>query len=653
MFASVGAIVALVVLFVSFATSFIIDMKMEQLKENSDRVENMYRLRRESDTDLEKTVESIQEFLEEGEQICIVDENGNILVTSGMEYPDFSTRIDLNRSQDFSFYQDRIGVNIVSREDFNLSLYKIVTMSISGLTQNGKGWMQKEMLRASCWFGYPAGDGSGMVYIREVFSVGVQEAFYISLAAVAVMVILCVFICLLFINFIINIINQRSLLNQLYTDIDTEGNSWVYYIVSACKILAKRANRKRRFAVVAVHLCKYRDYCTCYGLEAGIAIIKSINGYFKVKLDRDETYARHSSADFALLLRYKDRESLEGRMNCIITELMGLGSEQRLIFTAGAYVIGAENDSENAEGLPRLCNEGDRRNFHLEQAYNYAYDATLKAPRTGANRALVFSEGLIVDQLWERKIEDHMEQALRNGEFQVYYQPKYDPTTNRLVAAEALVRWISPTEGRIMPDKFIPLFERNGFISKLDDYMFSSVARQQAEWKIKDMKTVPVSVNLSRAHFVQDDLANSIAGIVDSYGIDHKLVEVEITESAFVDNKGVILDTVNALRAKGFTVSMDDFGSVYSSLNTLKDLPLDIVKIDKEFFSGDVEKGNLIVSSVIRLAKSLKMKIVAEGVEVKEQVDFLARENCDMIQGYYYAKPMPVKEFEELVARDA
>jgi EAL domain-containing protein (putative c-di-GMP-specific phosphodiesterase class I) len=204
-----------------------------------------------------------------------------------------------------------------------------------------------------------------------------------------------------------------------------------------------------------------------------------------------------------------------------------------------------------------------------------------------------------------------------------------------------------------MPDKFIPLFERNGFISKLDDYMFSSVARQQAEWKIKDMKTVPVSVNLSRAHFVQDDLANSIAGIVDSYGIDHKLVEVEITESAFVDNKGVILDTVNALREKGFTVSMDDFGSVYSSLNTLKDLPLDVVKIDKEFFSGDAEKGNLIVSSVIRLAKSLKMKIVAEGVEIKEQVDFLASENCDMIQGYYYAKPMPVNEFEELVARDA
>ena len=248
-----------------------------------------------------------------------------------------------------------------------------------------------------------------------------------------------------------------------------------------------------------------------------------------------------------------------------------------------------------------------------------------------------------------------MDLALKNEEFQVYLQPKYSPTEAKLVGAEALVRWISPQDGFISPGKFIPIFEENGFITQLDDYMISHVAKLQAEWKIRGKKAVPVSVNVSRAHFAQEGLAEHICQLVDAYGPLHELIELEVTESAFFDDKDVLVETVKQLKDYGFRVSMDDFGAGYSSLNSLKDIPLDVLKLDGEFFRGEDDdgRGAIVVREAIQLARSLNMRVVAEGVEKKEQVDFLAGQGCDMIQGFYFAKPMPVKEFEDKVEKDA
>ena len=160
---------------------------------------------------------------------------------------------------------------------------------------------------------------------------------------------------------------------------------------------------------------------------------------------------------------------------------------------------------------------------------------------------------------------------------------------------------------------------------------------------------MPVSVNVSRAHFIESDLAEQIRDEVDKAGAPHELIEIELTESAFFDDKKAIVTTIKKLKEYGFAVSMDDFGSGYSSLNSLKDMPLDVLKLDAEFFRGDAEgdRGEIVVSEAIKLAKSLNMRTVAEGVEIKDQVDFLARQGCDMIQGYYFAKPMPNEEYEK------
>ena len=236
-------------------------------------------------------------------------------------------------------------------------------------------------------------------------------------------------------------------------------------------------------------------------------------------------------------------------------------------------------------------------------------------------------------------------------EYEVYYQPKYDPRTKELRGAEALIRWQSPELGFVSPGRFIPIFEKNGFITNIDHYMLSHVAVDQKKWLDDGLKCVPVSVNVSRAHFAEEDLAEQIRDIVDAAGTPHNLIEIELTESAFFDDKKAMVNTINKLKEYGFTVSMDDFGSGYSSLNSLKDMPLDVLKLDAEFFRGEESdgRGRIVVSEAIKLAQSLNMRTVAEGVEVKEQVDFLAGEGCDMIQGYYFAKPMPKNDYRSRI----
>ena len=177
--------------------------------------------------------------------------------------------------------------------------------------------------------------------------------------------------------------------------------------------------------------------------------------------------------------------------------------------------------------------------------------------------------------------------------------------------------------------------------------MLEEVSRLQAQWLAEGRKVVPISVNVSRAHFTREDLAEHIVRIVDKYNVPHNIIELELTESAFFDVYKVLLNTVKKLRDFGFIVSMDDFGAGFSSLNSLKELQLDVLKIDADFFRGEnvEERGMLIVSEVIDLAKKLNMKIVAEGIESREQVDFLVEQECDLIQGYFFAKPMAIEEF--------
>ena len=257
---------------------------------------------------------------------------------------------------------------------------------------------------------------------------------------------------------------------------------------------------------------------------------------------------------------------------------------------------------------------------------------------------------------FNEKLVSSFEKSLKNKEFKVYYQPKYNiqGKTNVISSAEALVRWIHPDYGMISPGIFIPLFETNGLIQQLDNYIFNEVARQMNEWYEKYHKYVPISVNISRVDVFNPRLKEEIIEAVDKYHIPHDAYYLEITESAFGKNDIDVIALAKDLREEGFKVEIDDFGSAYSSLNTLATLPFDVLKIDMCFIKkmNDNPRNKDVIKLIINIAQMFNAISVAEGVENEEQYLFLKENGCDVVQGYYFSRPLPQADFEELLKKE-
>ena len=250
-------------------------------------------------------------------------------------------------------------------------------------------------------------------------------------------------------------------------------------------------------------------------------------------------------------------------------------------------------------------------------------------------------------------ITNKMEHAIKNSEFQIFYQPKYELASECVAGAEALVRWNNQELGFMAPSSFIPLFEQNGFITQLDMFVWETVCKDMREWIDKGNSPFSVSMNVSRADIFNPNLQNILVNLSDKYGIDRKFLHLEITESAYTDNPEQIIKVVTSLRNEGFPIEMDDFGSGYSSLNMLAEIPIDILKLDMGFVKNELEKpsGKGIIAFVISLAKWLNLAVVAEGVETPEQIKILNSMECNYVQGFYFEKPLCKEEFFALLGK--
>lgn len=247
----------------------------------------------------------------------------------------------------------------------------------------------------------------------------------------------------------------------------------------------------------------------------------------------------------------------------------------------------------------------------------------------------------------EQQLADDLETGLRTGQLEAWYQPKCDPATGKVVGAEALVRWNHPTRGSLSPDAFVPLFERNHLILKLDRFMWERTCRDLAAWQQAGHPAVPVSVNVSRVDVYQRDLAEQLGELLDRLGIPRNMLPLEITESAYCDDPAQLNDTIRRLRQAGFLVEMDDFGSGWSSLNALTELPVDGVKLDRKFLRDlETERGERFVRHLVEMIGDLGIPMTAEGVESARQASFLRELGCRSAQGLYYAPPMPRERFE-------
>ncbi len=425
---------------------------------------------------------------------------------------------------------------------------------------------------------------------------------------------------------------NRGLKRALMYDPVTGGNNFEYFKQQAAALLKRRRSRDRVPAFVVIDVTRFRVFSDIHGSEAGDQLLVRIYNTLQRAIARDELLARYAVDQFSMLLYFDPDEDPSMRVERMLSSLRRLYVGERLAYTAGIYLV-----SDYSMSVDRM--------------HGFATVAKDSAKHSGGDGLALFTNAMRDRLVGEQQLVSLMDRALKSREFALYLQPKYAVADQRLCGAEALVRWNSRSQGFISPGDFIPLFEKNGFILKLDEYMLAAVADFQRGRLAAGKLVVPISVNISRANFADPTITKRIRGIVDRYGVPHELIELELTESAFFDDKTALLYTVRQLKRADFPISMDDFGSGYSSLNSLKDLPLDVVKLDKAFFdpAGDIKRSEIVIRDTIALAKRLNMTVVAEGIETAEQVRFLQTTSCDLIQGFYFAKPMPAGEYESLV----
>ena len=631
-------IFALIIL-ISMASSCL-DIVQRKLNEGSDQAVRIAELFEEYDEgntkDIQDAVQAYITLSKELESVGIMDENGAEIWSSDGHYPDKAKIAEIDLMQNEESPNIRVIIEEDSNQIFTVEeneitindniLKNINILSLFNFDYIFSGDENELVMNAKIWFEIPAGKLD--VFVLDNIHIYTHDLFMLVVSIGLIALIITVFTLYYIISFISFIISLRKNTKMFYTDMKTGGENWMYFVKKGTSLLKKNCRGRRKYAMIHLQMQKYRSFCTCFGVREGEELIEKFYYALKKVIRSNELMAYHENAEFGVLISYANEEQLVQRIDGLKRALNAVLPNMKLYFGVGVCRI----------------NPGEK---DVEQLYNNALIACDMLGEETEDRIAYYDVEMNKQKLWERKVEDDMERALLNREFKVYLQPKVSAMQETLAGAEALVRWIHPKEGFIPPNKFIPIFERNGFILKLDDYMLEEVSRLQAQWLAEGRKVVPISVNVSRAHFTREDLAEHICGIVDKYKVPHNIIELELTESAFFDDKKVLLNTVKKLRDFGFIISMDDFGAGFSSLNSLKELQLDVLKIDADFFRGEnvEERGMLIVSEVIDLAKKLNMKIVAEGIESREQVDFLVEQECDLIQGYFFAKPMAIEEF--------
>ena len=420
-----------------------------------------------------------------------------------------------------------------------------------------------------------------------------------------------------------------------YIDDITGYASWKSFTENYEKI---RLDTGTNRAFIALDIDKFKTINDTIGYEGGNKVLKQVAEIIARDIGNADIFARNGGDHFIILAEYKDKDEIIGLVKNIISDIEYQITDIKVTVSIGICLI--DDYSRTIRAVL------DRANIARSTIKNL-----------GESRFTFFDNSMIENIREEKSIENIMEDSLEKGEFVVYLQPKYgleednETPSGEVIGAEALVRWYH--DGKIIsPGKFIPIFEKNGFVTKLDFYMFREVCKLQKTWKNMGYTPKVISVNMSRLHFPDPHFVDTLKGICDEYGIDTKYFEIEVTESAAYENINILMDVFSKIKAAGFHVSIDDFGTGYSSLNMLKDLPVDVLKIDRSFLTEDAdeeENASKIIACVVSLASSLDISTICEGIETKEQANLLSKLGCDMAQGFYFARPMPVKDFEKLV----
>lgn len=458
--------------------------------------------------------------------------------------------------------------------------------------------------------------------VLESRAAPVQRSLYLMAFVVAVFILIGVVFVI-----VLSREQKNMMLRYAYEDPLTKGANYARFCVDLNK------KRDRQGYLTCMDITHFNNINIAAGKSAGDQMIKDIWNILCNELQSEELACHVREDVFSMFLKTENPNRLIERLQKISVQINNLARELQVKGIHARYGLYKMSGMENPE-----------------DAYSKALIASEQA-RIQSDHRYVFYDEMDHERLQQdQQLEERFEESLANGQFEVWYQPKYSTATGQIVGSEALVRWRDTDGSLISPGRFIPLFEQNGMIAKLDEYMFRAVCRQQTEWLSKGEKIYPVSINLSRASLYYVDIVEKYKAILQEQKIDSGFIQLEITESA-LEGMANIRDLLEQFRHMGIQILMDDFGTGYSSLATLNMQCFDTLKLDKSLIDhiGD-KNGEILLYYIISMGQKLGLHITAEGVENSIQLEFLKANRCDDIQGFLFAKPMPSDAFEHLLS---
>lgn len=583
--------------------------------------------------------------------IPIIDDNGSVEGVFGLTYNtqtfNDALQIDCFDGQGYSCAINEDGQIMVAMGSNILQLSKNLFSDVLGIDQRNQETISRlqqqmsekvsgggQLYRSEGTYYYCTPvelmDGDVTWYMLTIIPVDVLESRAIpiqtSLYVMIVMVAVFIFIGVALL-IILSREQQMMMLRFAYEDHITKGDNYAKFCIN----MEKR--KKRQGYLVAMDITNFGNINIAAGKNAGDAMICDIWQILVSELREDEIASHVRDDIYIMFLLASDDDSLLERLKQISDRINKRAKEiqvKGIHARYGIYHMNESDELQDAYGKARMA----REHAKIQQEQRYAFYDEIDHDR--------------IQQ--DEQLEERFEESLKAGDFEVWYQPKYSAASGEIVGSEALVRWRDKDGSMISPGRFIPLFEQNGMIAKLDEYMFRAVTRQQAKWKDEGRKIYPVSINLSRASLYYADVVERYQSIIQESGIEPEYIQLEVTESA-MEGKKDIRKILEQFRSMGIQILMDDFGTGYSSLATLNMRCFDTIKLDKSLIDhiGD-KNGETLLCYVIDMGHQLELHITAEGVENHEQLEFLKRIKCDDIQGFLFARPMPSAQFEKMLA---
>ncbi len=559
--------------------------------------------------------------------VYVVNNEGEIIVRTTNDYSLLKANNYLEQLSECEFY------DLDSFETVRSNLY----LNRSGLIK----YDLEGDKRLASYDGIGINDWNIFTIVPEEVMTAYSSKITTNTGLLAVIIMTCF---ILFLFYILGMQNKADKMQKkhiedlskiAYYDELTGAPNLAKFKIEAQRLLEENPNVS--YILMKLDVENFKIINDIFGFGTGDQILKAMDMALKDNLQNvNETYAKVGIDEFVILHQFKNWDQIYSlRRNFVknFYKTMGEDFTYQVRFPLGQYVIKHEDVEDN----------------NINSMFEKANFAHRMAKQEGKEMVVDFDANYKDKLIFEKELEGKMENSLTTQQFKVFLQPKYALKDETIAGAEALVRWKYDNQDITYPDTFIPLFEKNGFIIRLDLYMFENTCKIIRGWIDDGLKPVTVSVNFSRHHLSKPHFVQELCQLADKYQVPRRLLEIELTETVILESQEILLGVLSQIHDAGFTLSMDDFGSGYSSLGLLQNLPVDVVKLDKTFFEGFYENDHskIVIKNVIRMLNELKIETVAEGVETKEQVELLKELHCDIVQGYYYSRPIPAEDVKQ------